>query len=382
MSEELFSPGLEGVIAGETAISTIEGDLLYRGIPVEELAARSSFEETAYLLLHDDLPTQNALLAFRSGLRASAKLPREIVETLRCLPSSTPMMDVMRTGTSLLAHWDPDVADQRRDANLRKAERLLAQLPLVLATAFRLRRGLEPIAPRDDLSFAGNLLWMLHGAEPRAASSEVLDDSLIMYAEHEFNASTFTTRVVASTLSDLHSAIVAGIGALKGPLHGGANERVLEVLQAVGTVDRAEAWVRDALAKKAKIMGFGHRVYKDGDPRARYLKPLCAALAAESGDERLEQIADVIEKVIWQEKRIPPNLDWPSARLYHYLKLPVELYTPLFVVSRVSGWSAHVIEQLEHNRIFRPRSRYIGPPRRHYVAIGEREQLATPTIEN
>ena len=375
MSEELFSPGLEGVIAGETAISTIEGDLQYRGITVEELAANSSFEETAFLLLQGDLPTQDALSAFRSRLRASAKLPPQIVDTLRGLPSSTPMMDVMRSGASLLAHWDPDVADQRPEANLRKAERLVAQLPLVLATAFRLRRGLEPIAPRDDLSFAGNLLWMLHGVEPRPASSEVLDDSLIMYAEHEFNASTFTTRVVASTLSDLHSAIVAGIGALKGPLHGGANERVLEVLQAVGSVDRAEAWVRDALAKKTKIMGFGHRVYKDGDPRARYLKPLCAALAAESGDESLEQIAEVIERAIWQEKRIPPNLDWPSARLYHYLQLPVELYTPLFVVSRVTGWSAHVIEQLGHNRIFRPRSRYVGSPHRHYVPIGERKRL-------
>lgn len=376
MAEELFRPGLEGIIAGETGISTIEGDLLYRGIAIEELAEQSTFEETAYLLLYGELPEADALNAFRSRLRANAKLPQEIVETLRRIPSSAPMMDVMRTGASLLAHWDPEVTDQRKDANLRKAERLTAQLPLVLAAAFRLRRGKQPIAPRDNLSFAGNLLWMFHGTEPTAAASDLMDDSLIMYAEHEFNASTFAARVVASTLSDLHSSIVAGIGALKGPLHGGANERVLEVLESVGTVDRAHAWVADALAKKTKIMGFGHRVYKDGDPRARYLKPLCAALAAESGDERLEQIADVIEQRVWQEKRIPPNLDWPSARLYHYLKLPVELYTPLFVVSRVTGWSAHVIEQLENNRIFRPRSRYTGTARRHYIPMADRQRIA------
>ena len=366
MADDLFRPGLEGIIAGDTAISTIEGDLLYRGIAVEELAAKSSFEETAYLLLYGDLPSRQVLAEFQSRLQSYAAVPNEIIETLMKLPPTALMMDIMRSGASLLAHWDPDITDQSKDANLRKAERLLAQLPLIMSAAFRVRRKQSPIAPRKDLSFAGNLLWMLHGVEPTAAATEVLDDSLIMYAEHEFNASTFASRVVASTLSDLHSAIVAGIGALKGPLHGGANERVLEILEAVGSVERAEAWVQDALAKKVKIMGFGHRVYKDGDPRARYLKPLCAALAAETGEQHLEQIADVIEQKIWQEKRIPPNLDWPSARLYHYLKLPVELYTPLFVVSRVTGWSAHVIEQLENNRIFRPRSRYIGQPRRNY----------------
>jgi citrate synthase len=245
----------------------------------------------------------------------------------------------------------------------------LAQLPVVLATALRLRQGQEPITPRADLSYAANLLWMLHGKESPPTWVEVMDDSLIMYAEHEFNASTFAARVVASTLSDLHSAIVAGIGALKGPLHGGANEQVLEVLQRVGSVERAKEWVREAFANKEKIMGFGHRVYKEGDPRARYLKPVCAELAAAAGDTTLEQIAEVIEQAVWQEKRIPPNLDWPSARLYHYLKLPVEIYTPLFVVSRVSGWSAHVIEQLSRNRIFRPRSRYVGVGRREYVSI-------------
>ena len=366
MSEPIYSPGLEGVVAGETSVSTIEGGLRYRGYAVEELAAKSTFEETAYLLLHGAMPTAAELQSFRQRLANASQLPPAMTETLRSIPSTAPMMDVMRTGASMLAHWDPDVADNGHDANLLKAERLLAQLPLVLATAHRLRQGKEPVPPRAGDSLAKNLLRMLNGDEPTAAWVDVMDDSLIMYAEHEFNASTFAARVVASTLADLHSAIVAGIGALKGPLHGGANERVLEVLQSVGSPAQAEKWVRDALARKVRIMGFGHRVYKDGDPRARYLKPFCEQLAAETGNQGLEQTAAVIERIVWDEKKMPPNLDWPSARLYHYMELPVDLYTPLFVISRVAGWSAHVIEQLDNNRLIRPRSRYSGHPPRDY----------------
>ena len=199
-----------------------------------------------------------------------------------------------------------------------------------------------------------------------------MEMSLVLYAEHEYNASTFTAHVVASTLSDLHSALTAAIGALKGPLHGGANERVMDVLNEIGSPDRAEAWVRDALAKKVRIMGFGHRVYKDGDPRAKVLKPLCVELAAESGHQDLERLAEVVERIVVEEKHLPPNLDWPSARLYHYMGLPVDLYTPLFVVSRVAGWSAHVVEQLDHNRLIRPLGRYIGPARRSWVPLEAR----------
>lgn len=366
MNEPFYSPGLEGVVAGETEISTIEGGLRYRGYAVEELAERSNFEETAYLLLHGSLPNPSELQSFRQRLQSAAEIPPGITDTLRSLPRTAPLMDVMRSGASLLAHWEPEVGDNRHEANLRKAERLLSQLPIVMATAYRLRRGAEPIPPRAGRSLAHNVLWMLSGREPPASWVEIMDDSLIMYAEHEFNASTFTTRVVASTLADLHSAIVAGIGALKGPLHGGANERVLEVLQSVGSASRAEAWIRDALARKVRIMGFGHRVYKEGDPRARYLKPFCESLAKETGHQDLEQTAALIERIVWDEKRIPPNLDWPSARLYHYLGLDVELYTPLFVISRVAGWSAHVIEQLDNNRLIRPRSRYTGAAPRKY----------------
>jgi len=279
---------------------------------------------------------------------------------------------VLRSGASLLAHWDPEAGDNSHDANIRKAERLLAQLPVILAARYRLTQGKEPVGPEPGRSLAGNLLWMLSRDEPSEAFERAIDISLILYAEHEYTASTFASRVVCSTLSDLHSSITAAIGALKGPLHGGANERVLEVLQEVGTAERAESWVRDALAKKVRIMGFGHRVYKDGDPRATFLKPLCGQLALESDNEEMEKMAEVIETIVRQEKRLPPNLDWPSARLYYYLGLPVELYTPLFVVSRVVGWSAHVIEQLDNNRLIRPRATYIGPEPRQWVPVEER----------
>lgn len=372
MTQEIYSPGLEGVLAGETGISTIEGGLQYRGYDVESLAREATFEEVAYLILHGELPKQAELSAFQQRLRQGAVVPKEIFDTLRSIPASAPFMDVMRTGASLLAHWDPDVADNTHAANLRKSERLLAQLPIILAARYRLKQGLKSVAARPELGLAGNLLWMLNEKEAPPRWTRAMDVSLTLYAEHEYNASTFTARVTCSTLSDLHSAITAAIGALKGPLHGGANERVLDVLMEVGSPERAETWVRDALARKVRIMGFGHRVYKTGDPRAVYLKTLCQDLAAETGHQPMEQMAEVIERIVTTEKKLPPNLDWPSARLYHYLNLPVELYTPLFVVSRVVGWSAHVIEQLDNNRLIRPRARYTGPAARPLVPLAKR----------
>ncbi len=270
----------------------------------------------------------------------------------------------MRTGASLLAHWDPDVADNSHEANLRKSERLLAQLPDRAGGPASAAAGPGAgAAPHGARAWPATCCGCSAARKRRQQWVRAMDVSLILYAEHEYNASTFTARVTCSTLSDLHSAITAAIGALKGPLHGGANERVMDVLQEVGTPERAEAWVRDALARKVRIMGFGHRVYKTGDPRAVYLKTLCRELAAETGHEAMEQMADMIERIVTTEKKLPPNLDWPSARLYHYMDLPVELYTPLFVVSRVVGWSAHVIEQLDNNRLIRPRARYTGPSR-------------------
>jgi 2-methylcitrate synthase/citrate synthase II len=361
MSEEIYSPGLEGVIAGETAISTIAGGLQYRGYAIEDLAEHATFEEVAYLLLYGELPTASQLTALSKRLGASAAIAPPITELLAKIPAGVPMMDILRTGASALAHWDPDTADNSHDANLRKAERLVAQLPVVMASRYRLAHGKKPVAYDPKLSLAGNILWMLFEKPPTPRLTKAMDVSLILYAEHEYNASTFAARVVSSTLSDMHSAITAAIGALKGPLHGGANEAVMEVLKEVGTADKAESWIRQALANKRRIMGFGHRVYKTGDPRAAYLHALCRELATETGNQDMEAMADTIERIVRAEKKLPPNLDWPSARLYHYMNLPVELYTPLFVVSRVTGWSAHIIEQLDHNRLIRPGARYTGP---------------------
>jgi len=372
MPEEIYSPGLEGVIAGETAISTVTGGLSYRGYAIEDLARHGTFEEVAHLLLYGELPTAEQLDEFRKRLNSAAQVPRPIIEALRQMPPGTSPMDVLRSASSMLAHWDPDAADNSHDANVRKAERLLAQLPVVMAARHRLKQGKEPVPAESGRSLASNCLHMLFRADPSPGHVKAMDVSLILYAEHEFNASTFTARVIVSTLSDLHSAIAGAIGALKGPLHGGANEKVMDVLREVGKKENAEPWIRAALARKEKVMGFGHRVYKEGDPRAVYLKELCGQLAKETGNEDLEAMADVIQRVIWEEKKLPPNLDWPSARLYHYMGLPVELYTPLFVLSRVAGWSAHVIEQLDNNRLIRPRARYTGPERRPWVPVVER----------
>lgn len=372
MNDLIYRPGLEGVIAGETSISTIEGGLRYRGYAIEDLADNATFDEVAYLMLHGELPSASELESFRGRISAAASIDPAIIAMLRSLPADAANMDVMRTGCSMLAHFDPQISDNSHDANLAKAERLLAQLPVVMAARHRIRNGEEPVAADPSLSFSANVLYMLHGEKPNDKHIRAMDVSLILYAEHEFNASAFASRVICSTLSDIHSAVTGGIGALKGPLHGGANERVMDVLAEVGTPDKAEAWVRDALANKVKIMGFGHRVYKTGDPRAKYLKSLCAELAADVGNEDMETMADTIESIVTGEKGLPPNLDWPSARLYSYMGLPIDLYTPLFVISRVTGWSAHVIEQLDNNRIIRPRANYTGEGLRTVTAIADR----------
>ena len=369
---EIYSPGLEGVIAGETAISTIATGLQYRGYPVGELCERSTFDEVAYLLLHGDLPTRSQLAEFNARLTSAQKLPEVLSDLLRKLPKNAVPMDVVRTGVSILANYDADLNDNSKAANLRKAERLLAQIPLVIAEAFRATKDLPAVAPKPSLGFAANMLYMLRGKEPDAFDTKAFDVSLILYAEHEFNASTFTARVVCSTESDLHSSITAAIGALKGPLHGGANEKVMDLLLATGGPDKAEAWIRAALAKKAKVMGFGHRVYKAGDVRARILKEYAKQAAERAGTQQWEVAAETIEKVMEAEKKLYPNLDWPAGRLYHAMGLEVPLYTPFFVASRITGWAAHVIEQLEHNRIIRPRSRYVGPADKLERPINER----------
>jgi 2-methylcitrate synthase/citrate synthase II len=370
---ELYSPGLEGVIAGETAISTVEGGLRYRGYPVGELAEKTSFEEVAYLLLHGELPTARELAEFQKRLAAARSIPEPLRNLLRALPRSTPPMDALRSAVSVLAHFDPETADNSHDANMRKAERLLGQIPVAVADQYHFAKGTAPVAPRPDLSHAANFLYMLRGSEPSPADVRAFDVSLILYAEHEFNASTFTARVVVSTEADLHAAIVAAIGALKGRLHGGANEKVMDLLRQAGGPETAEAWVRGALARKERIMGFGHRVYKHGDMRARILKEYARKAAEAAGETKWERTAAIIEEIMEREKNLLPNLDWPAGRLYHAMGLEVPLYTPIFVMSRIAGWSAHVIEQLDHNRLIRPRSRYTGPGVRSVKALAERK---------
>jgi citrate synthase len=372
MTTEIYSPGLEGVIAGETAISTVTGGLRYRGYPVGELVQKATFDEVAYLLLYGELPTTQELAGFQQRLVAARQLPEPLRVLFRELPAAASPMDVLRTAVSILAHFDPDTEDSSHTANLRKAERLLGQIPVAVAEHYRCMKGLPPVVPRQDLGHAASFLYLLSGTEPSPDDTRALDVALILYAEHEYNASTFTARVVCSTESDLHSAVVAAIGALKGRLHGGANEKVMDILRQTGGPGHAEEWVRAALGRKERIMGFGHRVYKAGDVRAGILKEYARQAAGARNLMQWEETADIIERVMADEKKMFPNLDWPAGRLFHALGLEIPLYTPIFVMSRVSGWSAHVIEQMEHNRLIRPRGRYTGPEVRTVRALSER----------
>jgi 2-methylcitrate synthase/citrate synthase II len=373
-----YSPGLDGVLAGETALCHVdegEGGLRYRGYAISDLADKATFEEVAYLLLFGKLPTQTELQEFATQLTAHSLLPRSVEAFLDVVPPAAHPMDILRTGVSLLGMTDPDASDNSHDANVRKAVRLLAQIPLVIATAHRRANGKPHARPQADLSFAENLLYLLtdrRGDDTARAMARVLDASLTLYAEHEFNASTFSARVTASTMTDLHSAITAAIGTLKGPLHGGANEAVAEMFLEIESRERAERWVREALANKRRIMGFGHRVLKTGDARSAIIQRHADALTRISGDQRWYEIATIIDRMMQQEKGLYPNLDFYTAVAYLLMGIPRDLYTPVFVCSRITGWCAHVIEQQDHNRLIRPRALYTGPLPQGYVPIDRR----------
>ena len=373
-----YSPGLDGVLAGETALCHVdegEGGLRYCGYAVSDLADKATFEEVAYLLLYGKLPTQKELKDFTTQVAAQSTLPDPVETFLGVVPPTAHPMDILRTSVSLLGMTDIDAGDNSHEANVRKSIRLLAQIPLIIATAHRLANGKRPVQPRTDLSFAEGLLYMLTGRsgdDTAKAMARVLDRSLTLYAEHEFNASTFSARVTASTMTDLHSAITSAIGTLKGPLHGGANEAVAEMFLDIKESDRAERWVREALANKRRIMGFGHRVLKKGDARSAIIQQQAESLSRICGDHRWFEIATTVDRVMQQVKGLYPNLDFYTAVAYLLIGIPRELYTPVFVCSRITGWCAHVIEQHDHNRLIRPRALYTGPTAREYVPLDGR----------
>lgn len=359
--------GLAGVVVDTTSISKVNPEtnsLLYRGYPVQELAEKCSFEEVAYLLWYGELPTDLQLVQFQNFERAHRALDDNVKRVIDELPLTAHPMDVVRTAVSVIGAGDPETPDMRRDENLGKAKRLFAKLPAIVAYTQRRRRGLDPVEPRDDLGYSANFLHMTFGEVPDLVVVSAFDVSMTLYAEHSFNASTFTARVVTSTLSDMYSAVVAGIGALKGALHGGANEAVMHVFDEIGTADRAQAWLDRALAEKRKIMGFGHRVYKNGDSRVPTMKKALDSLVAEYDRPDLAELYDALEKAMDDAKGIKPNLDYPSGPAYHLIGFDTEIFTPLFVASRVTGWTAHVIEQLEANALIRPLSEYVGPEQR------------------
>lgn len=373
MTTTVFKPGLEDVIAGPTAVCEVEQTgLRYRGYDIEDLARHTCFEEVAHLLLHGELPNAAALADFRRRVQAAMRLPDAVHSAIHALPKTTTPMDVLRTVVSMLGHFDPDVGDNSRAANLRKAERLLGQLACGVGAWAQRMGGFSAPSIDSEASHGANLLAMILGKKTDPLFGRVLDGTLILYAEHEFNASTFTARVIASTLSDMHGAITGAIAALKGPLHGGANEAAMQMFQEIGTPENVEPWFRRALAEKRKIMGFGHRVYKHGDHRAAILRGWSVELTKKTDQSKWIEIADRLQALMLKEKNIHPNTDYPAAHAYFQMGIPIPLYTPIFVASRVSGWCAHVIEQHENNRIYRPRSEYTGLGLRTVTPIEKR----------
>lgn len=366
--------GLEGVVATTSSISSIIDDTLtYVGYDIDDLAENASFEEVIYLLWHRKLPTQAQLEELREQLSAEMGLPQEVLDHFKMYPiKSVHPMAALRTAVSLLGLYDEEADVMSQESNYRKAVRLQAKMPALVTAFARIRKGLEPIAPRKDLGFAANFLYMLTGNEPDAIAVEAFDKALVLHADHELNASTFTARVCVATLSDVYSGVTAAIGALKGPLHGGANEAVMKMLSEIGSPENAEAYVRGKLDNKEKIMGFGHRVYRKGDPRAKHLREMSRKLTGLTGEPHWYDMSVKIEEMVTGEKNLPPNVDFYSASVYHSLGIDHDLFTPIFAISRVSGWLAHILEQYDNNRLIRPRAEYNGPGMQKYIPIAER----------
>ncbi|MDQ7849665.1 MAG: citrate synthase [Armatimonadota bacterium] len=368
-------PGLEGVVAAASAICFVdghEGRLLYQGYDIHDLAEQCTFEEVVYLLWHGELPARPQLEALRRELGAARALPAAVQGLLSGLPRTADPMDVLRTVVSALALYDADLEDRSREGNLRKAARLVAQFPTIVAAYHRLRQGQAPVAPQPEAGHAADFLRMLFGREPDPEHARAMDVALILHADHELNASTFAARVTAATLSDIYAAVTSAIGTLKGPLHGGANAAVMELLQEAGTLERVEPVVLEKLARKERIPGFGHRVYRTEDPRVRHLRRLSQRLGERAGDLRWFQMTRRMEEVVMRERQLYPNVDLYSASVYAALGITPDLFPPIFAVSRISGWTGHILEQYADNRLIRPRADYIGPRQREFVPLDRR----------
>ena len=369
--------GLEGVVATTSKICYIDGDngvLAYGGIDIHELAEKSNFEETCFLLWHGRLPNAQELKDLRQRLGSERKMDPAVIDFLRSVPKNALPMDVLRTAVSALGLYDRDRAANDHDANVSKAIRLTSQIAMIVAAFDRIRKGKNLVEPDPSLSHAASFLLLLNGEKPSETAERALDIALILHADHELNASTFAARVTAATLSDMHSAVTSAIGALKGPLHGGANEAVFHILEKIDAsgADPVE-YVRDMLAKKQKVSGFGHRVYRTEDPRATHLRKMSEDLCRAHNETKWFEMSHAIEKFVKAEKKLNANVDFYSASTYHVLGIDVDLFTPIFAVSRISGWTAHVIEQLDDNRLIRPRADYIGPAYpQHWIPVTQR----------
>ena len=366
--------GLEGIIAGETSVSKVMPDinaLVYRGYPVQDLAENCNFEEVAYLLWNGELPNKSQLEEFIGKEKEYRKISNDIKEVIKRFPKAHPM-DYIRTGISFIGMEDERIWDADETTNKDKALRIFAAAPTIIAAAYRAQNGKDIIDPDPSLDYSSNFFNMCFGKVPEAEVIRAFDVSLTLYAEHGFNASTFTTRVITSTISDMYSAVVGGIGSLKGPLHGGANEQVMHTLKEVNDPATAKEWMLNAIKEKRKVMGFGHRVYRKGDSRVPTMKKYAAGLGKIMGEEKWQQISDILEQTMIDEKNIYPNLDFPAGPAYYLMGFDIDMFTPIFVMSRITGWTAHIIEQANDNRIYRPLCEYTGHQERKVTPISDR----------
>ncbi|MDQ3649608.1 MAG: citrate synthase [Acidobacteriota bacterium] len=367
--------GLEGVVAASSSIGDVDGIngvLIYQGLNIHDLAEHSNFEEVVFLLWHGRLPKRAELDDLRRAIADNQNVPDEIITLLNTVPRDADPMDALRTAVSALAFYDKGSKDISREGALRTATRLTAQLPVIVAAIDRIRNGHDPVAPKPELNIATNFLYMLKSEMPAEREARIFDAALVLHADHELNASTFTGRVVAGTLADMYGAVTAAIAALSGPLHGGANTNVMKMLLQIGSADKAEEWLKDALTQKKKIMGFGHRVYRTEDPRATHLRQFSKEMGETGGDTHWFEITRKLEEIMLRDKGLYPNVDFYSGSTYYMMGIPLDLFTPIFAVSRISGWTGHILEQYANNRLIRPRAEYTGQRDVPYVPIDER----------